>query len=203
MSISRSIIPVLLFLIACLQAAPVFAFNGRHLTDSDQERLVAGEPLVDIKSAGDNTVVIAAAIDIPARREIVWKILTDCENSPDYLPNLTSCRVLKRSTDGHEDVREFIGDWGLLLPSLRSVVRSGYDKPKRIRFETLDGDFSELSGEWRFEPVGQNTATRVIYLAKVAMPALIPSFVALDFIESDIPQTLNALRKEVLNKSVY
>jgi ribosome-associated toxin RatA of RatAB toxin-antitoxin module len=169
---------------------------AKQLTDVEQRRLRAGHAFVRVKPLRNSSIVILAAIDMPASREVVWKILTDCKNSSGQIPYVRSCRILTSSSDGREDIREFVGDLGIL--AVRSVIRSGYDKPTRITFKAIGGDFAELSGEWRFEPVDKNQATRVTYEAELSIPKLIPGFLARDAIEADVPRILIDLRDIVI-----
>ncbi len=197
MSNSSPIFRAFIFLTTLLLPLPASAFNTKHLSKNDDRRLKAGEVLVDVKPAGSSAAIVSAAIDIPANREIVWSIMTDCERSPQFIPDLKSCRVLKRRIDGKGDIREHIVSWGMLLPNVRSVFRSEYQQPESIRFEKVGGDFSELSGEWRLDRVGKTGATRIIYEAKVSIPLLVPTSLVRSAIETDIPKTLKALRDEV------
>jgi hypothetical protein len=180
--------------------APALSFSARQFTETEQQHLIAGQALVEVKPSKGSTVLVTAAIDMPAPREIVWQVITDCKNSSAFMPYVRSCRILNGSAGGHEDVREFVGDLGFLVPSIRSVVRSGYDKPRRISFLAIGGDFTELSGEWRLESVDGDRATRVTYQARIAIPRLIPLSFARDAIEADVPQTLIRLRNVVISR---
>ncbi len=189
---------ILVLLFTVLLSGRASAFDTPQLTAGDEQRLMAGDVLVDVKAVSTSSFVVTAIIDVPARRGIVWRVMTNCERSPDYVPYLRSCRVLKTSANRREDIRELIGEWGVVPLDIRSVVRSGYEKPKRIRFEKVAGDFAELSGEWRLDPVYRNNATRVTYHAKLAVPILMTTFYTRSAVEADIAKVLNALRDEII-----
>lgn len=195
-SISASVV----FLLIMLLSGPVAAFDTRQLSGDDERRLAAGEVLIGIRLVSDSSAHVTAVMHVPARRGTVWSVITNCERSPDYVPYLRSCRILERSANRQEDIRELIGEWGVLPFDLRSVVRSGYDKPRSIKFENVAGDLAGLNGEWRLESISRNTATRVIYEARLVTPVLLPISLMQGSIETDIPKVLNALRDEIIKQ---
>src|SRR4051812_32671967 len=90
--------------------------------------LQRGKPFVDVKPGGDDASgLILGAIDITAPIETVWSVVTDCALAPKMATNLKSCRVVDRDPAGRWEVREQVSRGGL-IPSVRSVFRSDFDK---------------------------------------------------------------------------
>jgi hypothetical protein len=162
--------------------------------------LQRGRPFVEVKPAPDGSSgEILGAIDIPAPLEAVWATITDCSLAPKMATDLKSCRVLERDPGGRWEVREHVSKGGL-IPPVRSVFRSDYDKPHLIRFHRIGGDLAVLEGEWRLSrlPDGE---VRVIYENRVAAPFRIPGAIARMVLRHDVPAALLALRREAVARA--
>ena len=159
--------------------------------------LVAGDVLLDVQvDEAQDAARVSAVIDIPATREKVWAVMTDCDRAPRFVPDLKSCRVLERDPSGAWDVREHIIDWTSFLPNVRNVFRSDYEAPHLLRFRRVDGDLKRSMGTWRLEPLNGGTGTRVHYDALLSPHSWIPASMALSSVRSDAPKVLRALRRE-------
>lgn len=178
-------------------ASQALAIDHKSLRSDEIRRLMQGEVLIDISSDDSSAGIIKAAIDIPASAKAVWRVMADCARSPKYVPGLVSCKILETASNGKNDVREHVVKWAWFMPPVRSVFRSYYDPWKTIRFQKMDGDLADLSGEWRLEPVNGGKATRLFYSAKIALSLPLPDAMVRGVLERDVPQTLKALRTEV------
>ena len=189
---------VLAFCTAVLGCCPD-AYAAISIGAAEEAQLTAGQVLVEahLDDAKD-AAAVSAVMDIPAAREKVWAIMTDCERAPRFVPDLKSCRVVERDPSGAWDVREHIIDWTWLLPDVRNVFRSDYDPPHILRFRRVDGDLKLSEGEWRLEPLNGGSGTRVFYDALLSPKSWIPASFALSSVRSDVPNILRALRRECL-----
>lgn len=145
--------------------------------------------------------LIRAVEEIAAPPEIVWSLLTDCALAPRLAPGLKSCRILERDPAGRWDVREQISRPGL-MPRFRSVVRSDFEAPRRLRFRRTDGDLKVLEGEWRLTPVRGGRATRVVYESRAASPYAVPGSLARLVIRRDVTLAMAALKRESLARAM-
>lgn len=194
---------------SCYRLAATLAFLPIHLISaasagelglgSDQlDALKRGEAIVTVRSAG-SAGVVAAAIDIPVSPAVLWSAMLDCGRAARIVSGLSSCRVLERDPKGQWDVREHVVRWSWLMPSTRSVFRSVYEPPQRIRFNRVAGDLKSLDGEWVLQELPGGEATRVHYMATVDPGIPVPRPLLRAAIESDVPRTLKALRDEALS----
>lgn len=145
--------------------------------------------------------LIRAVEEIAAPPEIVWSLLTDCALAPRLAPGLKSCRILERDPAGRWDIREQISRPGL-MPRFRSVVRSDFEAPRRLRFRRTDGDLKVLEGEWRLTPVRGGRATRVVYESRAASPYAVPGSLARLVIRRDVTLAMAALKRESLARAM-
>jgi hypothetical protein len=167
------------------------------LTPLDAPSREASPPQVNVAYDEDASAAdVTASIDIAAPPPIVYAVMLDCSLALRIVSGLESCRVLERSADGAWDVREHIISINILLPRIRNVFRSDYDRDRRIRFRRVDGDLRASEGEWRLQPLAAGTATRVTYRSRVALSAPVPGLLVRAAIRYDVPSTLVALRRE-------
>jgi uncharacterized protein YndB with AHSA1/START domain len=140
--------------------------------------------------------LIRGVVDIPAPPQAVWAVLVDCALAPRMVRSLKTCRILERDPAGRWDVREHVSRGGL-IPSVRSVFRSDYEPPWRIRFRRAGGDLKVLEGEWRLLPL-EGGGTRVFYESRASAPFAVPPPLARMVLRRDVPDALRALRREAL-----
>lgn len=171
------------------------------LSGGEEARLVRGDIVLNV--ARDEGAVggkVDAWIDIAAPPGLVWRTMNDCAGAPKFVPSLLSCSIVSSDPSGLWDIREHVADPGVLLPNIRSRFRADYDPEKQIRFKQVDGDFEIMQGQWTLTPLSGGAATRLRYEAQLKPRMWVPDFVVQHVIETDAPETLRALRKEVLRR---
>ena len=174
-----------------LAAGPAGAFDLPARAEALLER---GRPWVDVRPDADgHSGQVRAAIDIAAPKETIWALMLDCDAALRMVGNLKSCRVLDRDPQGRWDVREQVSS-AAFLPSVKSVYRSDYEPPNRIRFHRTGGDMKVFEGEWRLE--SRLDGVRVIYEARAAAPFAVPGWIARATLRHEVPAALIALRRE-------
>jgi hypothetical protein len=113
-----------------------------------------------------------------------------------FIPGLEGCRVIARDPAGRWDVREHLISWIWFLPDVRSVFRSDYDAPKRMRFHRIGGTLKRSDGEWRLQALDGGRATRVTYDATLSAEIPAPKFLVEAALKRDIATVLRQLRRE-------
>lgn len=163
--------------------------------------LTRGQAYVEVRpDPAGASGLIRAVEEIAAPSEVVWALLIDCELAPRLAASLKSCRILERDPAGRWDIREQISRPGL-MPRFRSVVRSDFEAPRRLRFRRIDGDLKVLEGEWRLTPVRDGRATRVVYESRAASPYAVPGGLARLVIRRDVALAMAALKRESLARA--
>jgi ribosome-associated toxin RatA of RatAB toxin-antitoxin module len=184
---------------ACRTVTHAALICGAVLAPHDAPGREAPPPEVSVDYDEDAAAArVTAAIDISAPPQIVYAVMLDCSLALKIVSGLESCRVTERSADGAWDVREHIISISVLLPRIRNVFRSDYQRNRSIRFRRVDGDLKLSDGEWRLQPLAGGTATRVTYRSHVALSAPVPGPLVRAAIRYDIPGMLLALRRESL-----
>lgn len=171
------------------------------LSGGEEARLVRGDIVLNVaRNNGGTGGQVDAWIDIPAPLELVWRTMNDCAGAPKFVPSLISCQILSSDPGGAWDIREHLADPGLVLPNIRSRFRAEYDLHRQIRFQQIEGDFEVMQGQWTLSPLAGGKGTRLRYEARLKPRMWVPDFVIQQAIESDAPDTLRALRTEVLRR---
>lgn len=178
-----------LIAIAVLVATPAAA---EPMSPTARAALDAGRPYVDVRASGSSGTV-RAGIDIPAPRDAIWRVMTDCALATKMSPSTKTCRVLERDPQGRWDVREQVSRRSI-VPPIRNVYRQDYDGPDRIRFRRTAGDLKVFEGEWRLVQIGDQV--RVTYEARVTAAFAVPGWAASMVLRHEIPLALEALRRE-------
>ncbi len=173
------------------------------LTPAALQKLRNGETLIHVSRAeGTNAGGrVMAIIDVPTSPRRLWAIMLDCTKATKLVSGLKSCRVIEAGPQGTWDIREHIIQWIWVFPKMRSVFHSEYISNRRIQFRKIEGDFKELKGEWRLEPLNRGRKTRLYYQVVVDVGSVIPGAIIRAAIKHDLSKTLKAIRHEAVFSS--
>jgi uncharacterized protein YndB with AHSA1/START domain len=150
----------------------------------------------DVQPAPNGAGLIHGAVDIAAPPQLVWRIMTDCRETPKLITSADPCRVM--SSGPGWDVREQTTRGGLFVPTIHNIYRSDYQPFTLIRFHKVGGDLKVEEGEWRLEPLNGGRGTRVIYTNRIAANILAPDALVREGLRRDTPKVLLNLRRECL-----
>ncbi|HYL02939.1 MAG TPA: SRPBCC family protein [Steroidobacteraceae bacterium] len=196
---------LLLAALAALAPAPAAAPGGWLAAPDVQQRLAAGEVVVQTAQDIDEAHPrgrLRAAVRIEAPAEAIWKVMTDCRQAPAYVPGLKRCRVINGAADGRwEDIEQEVR-YSWFLPTVRYVFRAEYDPPYRIDFRRVSGDLKEEEGTWRLIEAPDRSATVVEYDMYIDPGFWIPQALVVRSLRRDLPAALTGLRTRVLELAV-
>lgn len=165
-----------------------------------QQRLAGGEVVVQGGSGIDPDHPrgwVRAAVLVRARPEAIWVVMTDCRQTPLFVPGLRRCRRLERAPDGRwEDIEHEIR-YSWFMPTVRYVFRADYDRPHRIDFHRVSGDLKREEGTWLLTPTPDGAATLVEYELYLDPGFWIPQVLVNRSLRKDLPAILTGLRERV------
>ncbi len=183
-----------LLIALCSFLVPVLAAGETPWLEDpgNQGRLAAGEILVHLDPDGKH---VAAAVSIRAPAEVVWQVITDCENAPHFMPGMKACRRLESAPDGSwENIeREFKYSW--LMPSAHDIVRTEYHPLQRIDFQQVSGDFRDERGAWVLSAAPDPAATLLEYDFYIDLGFWLPHSLIQHSLRSELPAAMKAVRK--------
>jgi ribosome-associated toxin RatA of RatAB toxin-antitoxin module len=99
---------------------------------------------------------VESSIDIQGKRENVYELAKDMEKFPQYMPDVSSVKVVERN--GNSTVTE----WETLvedIPITWKEIDEFDDTGLNIKYRLIEGDLDKFEGVWKFEDA--NGATRV------------------------------------------
>lgn len=155
---------------------------------------------VQVEKIAERQRQITAVIHIPTSVEKVWKILTDYEALPDFIPNLAKSRLLEHPTGG---IRlEQVGSQSLLNFKFCARVILDLEEffPKLINFKMVEGDFKGFSGSWSLEPCSLNgdLGTKLSYRIQVWPKLIMPISIIERRLSRDLKSNLLAISQRTL-----
>ncbi len=191
-----SIIP--LAALALLSPLTAQALDSSWLDDPQVRReLDAGGTVLHSNpgaAAEGEGIRVDAAIKINADREVIWRVLKDCDHAASFIPGLKRCHATWSAADGSAQILEHEMRYSWLLPTIRSVFRADYQRPYRIDFRRISGDMKEEHGAWLLEPAAEGGATIIEYQLYVDPGFWVPGAITRHWINKELPAALTALR---------
>ena len=189
-----------LALLSLLMAPNVWAQSAYVMTEADYNVLHAGKALTHVwrdKSRKDKALDVFGAIDVMAKPETIWALMTDCSRGMEIVKGMESCKVLETSEDG-SDIRQQIFDMGPFLPNAKTEFRSEYELNRRIKIRRTGGDLKIQDALWEITPLTKYI-TRVSYRGTIKLKFPVPPGLIKNATRKDTPQIMRNLRRVAEN----
>lgn len=189
-----------LTLLSLLVAPNVWAQSAYIMTEADEVVVSSGNALTHVwrdKSRKDKALDVFGAIDIMAKPETIWNIMTDCSRGMEIVKDMESCKVLETEEDG-SDIRRQTFDMGFLLPKAKTEFRSEYDLNRKIKIRRTGGDMKIQDALWEITPL-TDEITRVSYRGTIKLKFPVPRRLVKNATRKDTPQIMLNLRRVAEN----
>ena len=165
--------------------------------DLTADAVVPAKVEVQIEKITERQRQITAKVQIPQPVEQIWKVLTDYEALPDFLPNLAKSRLIEHPNGG---IRlEQVGSQRLLNLNFSARVVLDLEEyfPKEINFRMVEGDFKAFSGSWCLEPysLGECVGTNLCYIIQVWPKLTMPVGIIENRLSKDLRLNLLAIHQ--------
>ncbi len=137
--------------------------------------------------------VVQATGAVMATPAAVWKILTNYERMPEFVPDLQTTRVVSRN--GNEVIVEQLGTARFLFirRDIRLVVRVTEQPGSIIDIALIAGDMKQYNCRWELIPIPETGGTRIIYSGRLVPGFYVPGIVAANMVRSDIERMMTAV----------
>lgn len=123
----------------------------------ERELLDAGEIAVRSDKEGGGIVSVDIAIKIHAPAQAIWSILTACELSPEYVPNVVDCERVETLDGGTAELFVQTVKPAFFLPRFEHVFRLDYHPFERIDVSRVSGPIEHMQGSWWLLPEADGT----------------------------------------------
>jgi hypothetical protein len=134
----------------------------------------------------------SATVRIHALREVVWSLITSCQESLEMVPGLEACDVLESAPDRSWQKIRHIMNYSWYVPKVTYVIRAAYDRPSKVTIERIGGDLRTLRGSWELKSDGDYTIAN--YMVDLAPGFWVPHWIVRSALRKDLPKMLRALR---------
>src|SRR6202051_5187206 len=142
----RPLIPIALLL---------FAAHAASAANLAQESTQHGDLDIAVSlDVGEQSGSAKASVRIHAPREVVWSLITSCDEELKLVPGLVSCEVLETAPDRSWQRIRHVMNYSWFMPRLTFEIRASYDPPSRVSIERLSGDLVVLRGSWGLQSDG-------------------------------------------------
>ena len=167
--------------------------------DTNLEGDLLAQVEIQIEKIAERQRQISAKVQIPHPVEQIWKVLTNYEALPDFLPNLAKSCLIEHPDGG---IRlEQVGSQRLLNFNFcaRVVLDLEESFPKAINFRMVEGDFKGFSGSWCLEPYsfGEYIGTNLCYTIQVWPKLTMPVGIIENRLSKDLRLNLLAIHQRV------
>jgi ribosome-associated toxin RatA of RatAB toxin-antitoxin module len=132
-------------------------------------------------------------VEVQARPEDLFAVLTDYDHLPDWQSRICECRVLERDEQGRGTVVEYAIDAKLRV--VRYRLRHIYDEPTSIGSEYVAGDFKQFAGDYRF--TARNGGTDVEFSLRIDPGFTVPGRIARMLGQAVMGKSLQDLKARV------
>lgn len=157
----------------------------------------AAEPDVSIRRKG-HLIEVHAETRSPVDIETAWSVLTDYDHLADFVPDMTSSRVI--GTQDRCVVVEQKGQtrFGMSALPVGVVLRIEEFPCSAVRFQSLAGNIGNMDGEWRLAPGKDSVGIRY---AMHLEPALsISPFIEDAVLRRDVQGRLQGVAREMARR---
>lgn len=159
---------------------------------------VAGpaKPEVAVKrvdSEGEQVFEVTASGTVRASPAAVWKVLTDYEAMPEFVPDLEKNNVISRS--GNRVILEQSGVARFLFLSrtIKLIVDVAEEPVSSIEIKLVTGDMKVYHCRWEMTPVPETGGTRIVYTGKMVPKFYVPGMLGSNIIRRDIERMMQAV----------
>jgi ribosome-associated toxin RatA of RatAB toxin-antitoxin module len=143
------------------------------------------------ETIGDRPYEISKVL-VKARPEQVWQIITDYAGAPNIFATLKKCQVMV-DHGSTKIVRYQMKPTGLMTCFEYDLEVK--EQPHRmIEWKRVSGDFKDVEGYWKLEPVDCGRSTVVTYASHVNGGIFMPQVLIRRQSHIDLPQVMTALK---------
>ena len=146
----------------------------------------------------DGVIHVEADAAIPASAREVWEVLTDFENLPRFISNITSSKVLARNGDVvrvAQTGKAGFGPFTFEFQSIREVTLTPFEK---FESRMIEGNLKRFRGTTRLESAGD--VTRIRYQSEAVPDTVLPLGLARSTIEAETREHYQEISREVLRR---
>jgi ribosome-associated toxin RatA of RatAB toxin-antitoxin module len=146
-----------------------------------------------LRTEDGNVYEVKAQGEVAASPAAVWRILTDYERMPEFVPDLLRARVLSRNGDQALLEQFGVAHFLFFRRDVHLIVQIREQPISQIDINLVGGDMRVYNCIWRLVAVPATGGTRVLFSSKVAPKFYVPGMLGANLIRSDIEKMMAAV----------
>lgn len=145
-----------------------------------------------LQVGGEHVFAVVANGTVKASPASVWKVLTDYERMPEFVPDLTKTRIVSRT--GNRAILEQAGVARFMFFSrtIKLVVQVQEEPMSSIDITLVNGDMKVYDCRWAITPTADG-GTRVDYSGRMVPRFYVPGMLGSNLLRGDIERMMQAL----------
>ena len=150
-----------------------------------------------IDAEGDQVFEVTASGTVKASPAAVWKVLTDYEAMPDYVPDLALTKVISRNGNRATIEQSGVARFLFLSRTIHLVVNVVEEPISSIDIRLVHGDMKVYSCRWEMTSIPETGGTRIAYTGKLVPKFYVPGMLGSNIIRRDIERMMKAVLEKL------
>lgn len=153
---------------------------------------------LDVEISSEGVGIVYANLILPAKRELIRRLLMDYPNWPKLFPRTPTIHYIKKLEGS---VRVGMTVPAFFLPmTLRLVTETQEPQPFRIVTRMVEGDFERYNWVWELTPIRDGTHTQAILTLNVKPQFWTPDWALEWILKTDLKEHFDRLRQQLNRK---
>lgn len=131
----------------------------------------------------------------PATPNLVWQALTDYDHLAEFVPDMLSSRLLSAQNMPIRIEQKGRSSFMFLSFPIEVVFEIYEHSPTDLRFNSLSGSLSNMSGHYKLTPL--HGGTRIEYTARFRPDFYVPPFISSAIMRRSINRQFDGLLHEI------
>lgn len=142
---------------------------------------------------GEQIFEVSASGTVKASPAAVWRVLTDYEAMPEFVPDLDMTKIMSRTGNRVIVEQSGIARFLFLSRTIYLVVHISEEPISSIDIKLVQGDMKRYRCRWELTPVPETGGTRVAYTGKMVPKFYVPGMLGSNIIRRDIERMMKAV----------
>jgi ribosome-associated toxin RatA of RatAB toxin-antitoxin module len=145
-----------------------------------------------VSADGEQVFEVTASGAVKAAPAEVWKVLTDYENMPEFVPDLEKTKVVSRTGNRAVVEQSGVARFLFLSRTIHLIVQVAEEPISSIDINLVTGDMKVYSCRWEMSALPDG-GTRVAYSGKMVPKFYVPGMLGANIIRRDIERMMTAV----------
>jgi len=155
---------------------------------------LAAPVTVEARHDGE-AVLVEASASVHATPQVAWDVLTGYERYAEFIPDLTSSRILSRSGGTAVVEQKGVAGFFLFHFPIEVVLTVSEQPPSAVNSRAVSGTFREMTGVYRLTEDGDTL--RLTYSGRLVPAFRLPPLIGVVALRAAVERQFTALVREI------